>query len=93
MIEGYSLRKSAELLEVHYVTLFYWRYKLLSAIKEIDFDQFEGIGKWTRLISYTQKRENAKWEVEKLVNAVVRLHNEASAKNKSVSLSQETVRK
>jgi transposase-like protein len=25
MIEGYSLRKSSELLEVHYTTLFYWR--------------------------------------------------------------------
>ncbi|MNK43516.1 hypothetical protein D3C87_622250 [compost metagenome] len=43
IIEGISLRKSSELLEVHYVTLFYWRHKLLSAIKEMDFDQFEGI--------------------------------------------------
>ncbi|WP_413473706.1 IS1595 family transposase [Streptococcus parauberis] len=43
MIEGYSLRKSAELLGVHYVTLFYWRHKLLSAIKQMDFEQFEGI--------------------------------------------------
>ncbi|WP_377889189.1 IS1595 family transposase [Alkalihalobacillus sp. R86527] len=43
MIEGYSLRKSSELLEVHYVTLFYWRHKLLSSLKGMDFEQFQGI--------------------------------------------------
>lgn len=38
MLEGYSLRKSAELIgDVHFVTLFYWRHKLLSAI---DFEAF-----------------------------------------------------
>jgi hypothetical protein len=35
--------RSSELLEVHYVTLFYCRHKLLSAIKEIAVVQFEGI--------------------------------------------------
>src|SRR5574337_529457 len=49
MIEGYSLRKSAELLGVHYVTLFYWRHKLLSAIKQMDFEQLDR--KSTRLNS------------------------------------------
>jgi hypothetical protein len=43
MIEGYSLRKASEMIEVHYVTLFYWRHKVLSAIKQMDFDQFSGI--------------------------------------------------
>jgi transposase-like protein len=43
MIEGYSLRKASELIEVHYVTLFYWRHKILSALKQMDFDQFAGI--------------------------------------------------
>ncbi|UOE92646.1 IS1595 family transposase [Alkalihalobacillus sp. LMS39] len=44
MIEGYSLRKSAELLEdVSYVTLFYWRHKLLSAFEKMDFEAFSGI--------------------------------------------------
>jgi transposase-like protein len=43
MIEGYSLRKSSELLEVHYVTLFYWRHKLLSAIKELDLKSFKAL--------------------------------------------------
>jgi transposase-like protein len=29
MLEGYSLRKSADLIgDIHYVTLFYWRYSL-----------------------------------------------------------------
>ena len=32
MIEGYSLRKSAYLIgNISYVTLFYWRHKLLSS--------------------------------------------------------------
>lgn len=43
MIEGYSLRKASELIGVHYVTLFYWRHKLLAALKQIDVEQFQGI--------------------------------------------------
>jgi transposase-like protein len=44
MLEGYSLRKSAELIgDVHYVTLFYWRHKVLSALNQIDFEKFSGI--------------------------------------------------
>lgn len=43
MIEGYFLRKASELIKVHYVTLFYWRYKILSALKHMDFDHFSGI--------------------------------------------------
>lgn len=43
MIEGYSLRKSAKLIGAHYVTLFYWRHKILTALKQMDFELFEGI--------------------------------------------------
>ncbi|RWZ54472.1 IS1595 family transposase [Halobacillus fulvus] len=43
MIEGYSLRKASELIDVHYVTLFYWRHKLLSALNQMDVEQFQGI--------------------------------------------------
>jgi transposase-like protein/IS1 family transposase len=43
MFKGYSLRKSAEIVGVTWVTLFYWRHKLLNALKQIDFEQFEGI--------------------------------------------------
>lgn len=44
MLEGYSLRKSAELIgDVHFVTLFYWRHKVLSALKQMDFSTFSGI--------------------------------------------------
>lgn len=43
MIEGYSLRKSAEIVDVTYVTLFYWRHKILSALKQISIEKFEGI--------------------------------------------------
>jgi len=44
MLEGYSLRKSAELIgDIHYVTLFYWRHKVLSALKQMEFESFSGI--------------------------------------------------
>lgn len=43
MFKGYSLRKSSEIVGVTWVTLFYWRHKLLSALKQIDFEQFESI--------------------------------------------------
>ncbi|MGM9986220.1 MAG: IS1595 family transposase [Bacillaceae bacterium] len=43
MFKGYSLRKSAEIVGVTWVTLFYWRHKLLTALKQMDFEQFEGI--------------------------------------------------
>jgi transposase-like protein len=45
MIEGYSLRKCAEQLngEVTHVTLFYWRHKILAALKQIPTEAFQGI--------------------------------------------------
>jgi transposase-like protein len=43
MFKGYSLRKSVENVGVTWVTLFYLRYKLLSTLKQKDFEQFEGI--------------------------------------------------
>lgn len=45
MIEGFSLRKCAELLndEISYVTLFYWRHKILSALKQVPTESFQGI--------------------------------------------------
>lgn len=45
MIEGFSLRKCAELLhdEVTHVTLFYWRHKILAALKQNPIEPFQGI--------------------------------------------------
>jgi hypothetical protein len=43
VFKGYSLRKSAEIVGVTWVTLFYWRHKLLSALKQLDIEQFDGI--------------------------------------------------
>jgi transposase-like protein len=45
MIVGYSLRKCAELLhdEVTHVTLFYWRHKILAALKQDPTETFQGI--------------------------------------------------
>jgi transposase-like protein len=43
MVKGLSLRKSAKILDVSYVTLFYWRHKLLSSLKQIKTEKLEGI--------------------------------------------------
>ncbi len=42
-MKGYSLRKSAEIVGVSYVTLFYWRHKLLEALKKTNDTAFNGI--------------------------------------------------
>ncbi|MFZ5975753.1 MAG: IS1595 family transposase [Bacillota bacterium] len=43
MLKGYSLRKSAEIIGVSYVSLFYWRHKLLTALTEMENNAFDGI--------------------------------------------------
>lgn len=44
MHQGLSLRKAAEEIGgVTYVTLFYWRHKVLSALKRMDIEHFDGI--------------------------------------------------
>lgn len=43
MLYGYSLRKSADIVGVSYVSLFYWRHKLLSALTESANLPFTGI--------------------------------------------------
>lgn len=43
MLQGLPLRKSAEILDVSHVTLFYWRHKLLTALRQMDIPAFKGI--------------------------------------------------
>ncbi|MED0964083.1 IS1595 family transposase [Bacillus paramycoides] len=43
MFEGLSLRKCEQILGIKWVTLFYWRHKILNALKEIEIEGFEGI--------------------------------------------------
>jgi len=44
MFKGFSLRAAAvEIGGVTHVTLFYWRHKILNALKHLDVDSFEGI--------------------------------------------------
>jgi transposase-like protein len=44
MLDGLSLRRSAwRMGDMSYVTLFYWRHKILSALKKIDVKTFQGV--------------------------------------------------
>ena len=63
MLEGYSLRKSAELIgDIHYVILFYWRHKVLSTLKQTDFDTFSGIAEMDE--TYFLYSEKGKRKIE-----------------------------
>ena len=43
MLKGYSLRRTADILGVSHVSLFYWRHKLLSALSQKENVSFSGI--------------------------------------------------
>ncbi|MRX72205.1 IS1595 family transposase [Bacillus lacus] len=43
MVEGYTLPKIAKRLKIHISTAFYWRHKILNALRSLDFAQLQGI--------------------------------------------------
>lgn len=43
MIEGYSIRKTAEKVGIHRNTAFYWRHKVLKSLQNADKDSLSGI--------------------------------------------------
>jgi len=43
MVEGVTLPKIAEELEIHTSTAFYWRHKILNALRSLGFAKLRGI--------------------------------------------------
>jgi transposase-like protein/IS1 family transposase len=43
LIQGKSLRTCAQILEVRHGRLFYWRHKVLAALKQLEVSKFDGI--------------------------------------------------
>lgn len=43
MVEGYTLPKIANKLQIHISTAFYWRHKILKALDSLGFNQLQGI--------------------------------------------------
>ena len=43
MFQGISLRKCEQILGISWVSLFYWRHKILNALKDVKIDGFDGI--------------------------------------------------
>lgn len=43
MMNGYSLRKTAKLLDISLSTAFIWRHMLLTSLKRMELDDFEGL--------------------------------------------------
>jgi hypothetical protein len=84
MIEGISLRKCAELMyeEVSYVTLFYWRHKILAALR-FRPKHSKVLSKWMRPTSCTRKRAGEILPNASRVSAAVKLSTVVSATTKS----------
>ena len=60
IIKGLSLRESAVLVGVSYITLFYWRHKLLIALKSIENAKFIGLVEVADIfLPYSLKGPNA----------------------------------
>jgi hypothetical protein len=94
MIEVFSLRKCAELLhdEVSHVTLFYWRHKILAALKQIPIETFQGIVEMDE--TYFLFSEKGKRNIsDSPVNVVAKLNIVASVTTKYVYWLLVTVRK
>lgn len=43
MVDGFTLPKIAEKLQIHISTAFYWRHKILNALGSLGFNQLQGI--------------------------------------------------
>jgi hypothetical protein len=95
MFKGYSLRKSADIVGVTWVTLFYWRHKLLNALKQMDFEHFDGIVEVDETyFSYSQKGQRGITDRQlNLVNVAVNLSTEGLATNRYVFSLPETEQK
>ncbi len=78
MIEEYSLRKSTELVgNVTHVTMFYWRHKLLSSLKQMEISNFEGIVEMDETYFLYSEKVQERLKIENLTNVKVPQRNGA----------------
>ena len=84
MIEGKSLRKSQKIVGVSYTTLFYWRHKILNALKQESIESFNGIVEMDETYLLFSEKVKKGLQIESLENEVVNLNLEALVKNKYV---------
>jgi transposase-like protein len=68
-LKGMSLRAAAKELKVSYVTLFYWRHKLLAALKEIKSNKMKGTVELQNFyLKYSQKGQKGADDKKKRVH-------------------------
>ena len=65
MVEGYTLPKIAERLDIHISTAFYWRHKILNALGNISFNQLQGIVESDETFFRESMKDRAKKRGEK----------------------------
>ncbi|SDK00337.1 Transposase [Natronincola ferrireducens] len=84
MIEGKSLRKSQKIVGVSHATLFYWRHKILNALKQGTIEAFNGIVAMDETYLLFSEKGKRRLLIGNLVNEGVNLNIEVLAKNKYV---------
>lgn len=73
MIEGYTLPKIVEQLEIHIITAFYWRHKILNALRSLGNSQLNGIIESDEAHSWNRRKvAKAAFHTVMLVNVVVK---------------------
>lgn len=75
MLQGLSLQASAENVKVSYVTLFYWRHKILSILKDIKPKEMKGIIELDDIyLNYSQKGQKKSFSVRDIFEKDPRVH-------------------
>lgn len=83
MIEGYTLPKISEALEIHISTAFYWRHKILKAIRSLGNQTLKGIVERDETFFWKVIKGKNLLLIENLVSVVVWLRKEAFQRSKS----------
>jgi len=86
MVEGVTLPKIAEQLDIHVSTAFYWRHKILNALRSLGFSALRGIIKSDETYFLESDKGKKSISHRKPRNEEARLINVGSVKNKLASL-------
>jgi len=85
MLNGLSLRKTAEKIGITHVISFYWRHKVLSALARESIGSFEGLVEVDETYFLESTKDEDLFRIANQENVAVLLPKEVFPRNKSVS--------
>lgn len=75
MLKSLTLKESARRIKVSYVSLFYWRHKILSVLKDIRPEEMKGIVELDDIyLNYSKKGQNKGFTMKDLIKRQQRVH-------------------